>query len=166
MYWKQAVEQQLQIENLRKAMETGARDILPDVARRVFTDGKATDGSDIGAYSTKPIYISKKNSPRSAGIVKKKTLFFPGGYKQFKSDIGRGDEVNLKVFGRLQTDYLTPLKKDTPEGLSFELKEAANAEKKEGNEKRFGKDIFNLNQTEKDKVTNTISFEVARRIKQ
>lgn len=166
MYWKTAVENQLKIEELRKAMETGARDILPDVADRVFTQGKATDGSDIGSYSTKPIYISKKNSPRSAGIVKKKTLFFPGGYKEFKGAIGRGEDVNLKVFGRLQSDYLTPLKKDTLKGLSFELKEAVNAEKKEGNEKRFGKDIFNLNQVEKDRVVNTISFEVARRIRQ
>jgi hypothetical protein len=166
MYWKQAVEQQLQIEELRKAMETGARDILPDVARRVFTDGKASDGSDIGSYSTKSIYISKKNSPRSAGIVKKKTLFFPGGYKEFKGAIGRGDEVNLKVFGRLQTDYLTPLKKDTPKGLTFEVKETVNAQKIDGNEKRFGKDIFSLTQAEKDKVVNTINFEVARRIRQ
>lgn len=164
MYWKDAVENQLRIENLRKAMETGARDILPESARRIFTDGKASDGSDIGNYSTNPIYISKKNSPRNAGEVKEKTLFFPGGYKQFKTDIGRGEDVNLRVFGRLQSDYLTPKKEDSPKGLIFSLKEDKNVKKKSGNEKRFSKDIFSLTKEEKEKVANTISFEVARRI--
>ena len=165
MYWKKAVEQQLQISELRKAMETAARDVLPDVARRVFTDGKASDGSAIGSYSTKPIYISKKNSPvQNAGEPKEKTLFFPGGYRQFKSDIGRGDGVNLKVFGRLQSDYLTPKKENTATGVRYDLKESPNAEKKAGAEKRFGKAIFDLTEKEKETVVNTVAFEVKRRI--
>ena len=166
MEWKAAVEQQIRVESLRMAMETAARDILPDVARRIFTDGKSSDGSDIGQYSTRPIYIRKRDSPRAAGQDRGNTYFFPGGYRQFKVDIGRGERVTLRVFGRLQSDYLTPKKSETARGLTFSLKESENVKKKVHNEDHFGKDIFSLNTQERQKVVRTISFEVARRIRQ
>lgn len=162
MNWKVAVEQKISIDSIRQAMEVAGRGILPVVSKRVFTEGKATDGSLIGQYSTKPIYISKKNSPRNAGEDKGKTLFFPGGYREFKEKIGRGEKVNLKLFGRLQTDYLTPKKVDIPNGVRYELKETANIEKKAYAESHFGKDIFGLTESELKTVLRTIKFQISR----
>lgn len=164
MSWKTDIEKALSMTNIRKAMETAARDILPVVSDRIFTKGLSSDGESIGEYSTKPIYISKKNSPLSAGEVKDKTYFFPGGYRQFKSEIGRGSEVNLKVFGRLQQDYLTPKRVDTSKGVKYELKEEKNIQKKAGAEDRFKVRIFDLNQSEREMVVDTFDFEIRRRI--
>lgn len=165
MTWKQEVEAAVSMESIRKAMETAARDILPVAAKRIFEEGLDSSGQKIGEYDTKKIYISRKNSPvQNAGIPKQKTLLFPGGYREFKSEIGRGTVVNLKVFGRLQSDYLTPKKVDKATGVAYLLKEEKNAQKKDGNEQRFRKDIFSLTAQEKKTVVDTVEFEILRRI--
>jgi hypothetical protein len=145
-------------------MEIAARDVLPDMADRIFNKGQATDGGPIGSYSTKPIYIEKTRSPRSAGVEKKSTYFFKGGYKEFKSRIGRGEKVNLKVFGRLQQDFLSPLKIDLPNGVRYELKNEENAKKKSGAEDHFARVIFNLTPEERSTIVRTVSFEITRDI--
>jgi len=164
MYWKTAVERALSKKSIEDAMETAARDILPDVSDRIFTQGKSTSGDPIGEYSEDPIYISKNNSPRAAGIPKEKTYFFPGGYKEFKREIGRGETVNWKVFGRLQQDYLTPKKVSTTSGVQYRLKEEKNIDKKDGLEDKYKIPVFDLSKTERDRVAQTVNFEIARRI--
>jgi hypothetical protein len=143
-------------------MEVAARDVLPEIADRVFDKGKATDGSLIGEYSTKPIYIEQSKSPRAAGERKAKTYFFKGGYREFKSKIGRGTKVNLKVFGRLQMDFLTPKKVNIANGVKYELKNDENVKKKVGAEDHFKKDIFNLTKEERITIVNTFAFEITR----
>lgn len=154
----------ISMENIRNAMRTAARDVLPDAADRIFTKGLDSDNADIGQYSTNPIYISKKNSPRNAGRDTGKSLFFPGGYKEFKEAIGRGSRVNLKLFGRLQSDYLSSKEINTPLGIKYDLKEQDNIDKKEWSEEHFGKDIFSLTTAEEQTVQRVFQFELIRRI--
>lgn len=79
--------------------------------RRVHNSGQAVDGSSIGHYSIKPIYVNPKNSPvqfTPKTTVKKnpKTKYFPGGYKEFRGSIGRTETpVNLQLSGRLKEDF-------------------------------------------------------------
>lgn len=161
--WKEQIKERVSQAELRKAMEVAARDVLPEMADRIFEKGQATDLTPIGSYSTKPIYIEKTRSPRAAGIAKKKTYFFPGGYREFKSKIGRGEKVNLRVFGRLMMDFLTPKKVDTSKGVRYELKDEDNVKKKTGAEDRFQKPIFNLTKEERITIVNTVAFEITRR---
>ena len=79
--------------------------------RRVHNSGQSVNGSSIGRYSTKPIYVNPKNSPvkfTPKTRVKKnpKTRYFPGGYKQFRGSIGSTEApVNLQLSGRLKEDF-------------------------------------------------------------
>lgn len=162
MSWKEQIRAQVSEAQLNRAIEVAARDVLPEIADRIFEKGQASDLSLIGQYSTKPIYIQKSKSPRKAGIEKKKTLFFKGGYKEFKQKIGRGEKVNLRVFNRLQLDFLSPRKVNLPNGVRYELKEEVNVKKKVGAEDRFKKPIFNLTKEERITVVNTVAFEITR----
>jgi hypothetical protein len=162
--WKEQISEAVSIKAVRKAMEVAARDVLPTIGERIFEKGLASDSAVIGDYSAKPIYIEKSRSPRAAGVVKEKTFFFAGGYKEFKSKIGRGSKVNLKVFGRLQQDFLTPRKVDTANGVRYELKNEENAAKKTGAEDHFGKDIFTMTESERKHLVNTFAFEIKRPI--
>ncbi len=87
------------------------------VEARVFPgDGAGRDrhNKPFSAYSTKPTHISKKSPPRPADMpapkggvkppTKKsakaaKTMFFPGGYSQYRAGIGRssGAAKNLRL---------------------------------------------------------------------
>lgn len=64
-------------------------------------------------YSTRPIYISKTAPPRPADMPKprggsphkrkkrgKKTVFFAGGYRQYRAAIGRSTAKNLFLTGQ------------------------------------------------------------------
>ena len=49
------------MEKITKEVATGVR---ASNLRRIHNDGKAANGSNIGSYSTKPMYVSLKASPR------------------------------------------------------------------------------------------------------
>lgn len=92
---------------------------------RIHEEGKAADGGDIGQYSSKPLYVSKEANPgksfgRPLGKVNKagkqyskfqggkkkgqdhKSRYFAGGYKEYRSAIGRrSDKVDLSLSGQL-----------------------------------------------------------------
>jgi hypothetical protein len=84
-----------------------AKAIITDKAERVFVNGKNAENRLIGKYSTRPITVDQKQSPKSLGGPSRK---FKGGYKSFKEFIGRGPKVNLRVFGNLERDYITSLR--------------------------------------------------------
>ena len=44
-------------------VRTVALNALADVKTRIHQQGKASDGGDIGKYSTTPIYVSVKENP-------------------------------------------------------------------------------------------------------
>ena len=112
------------------AIKTGTQSIQGEILTRVNERGEAADNSDIGQYSTKPLYVNPNNSPRSfdtigknaqrgaTGRLKKgqkkfangkerKTRYFPDGYKGFKTLIGRNqiNKVNLFLTGNMRDSF-------------------------------------------------------------
>ncbi len=80
--------------------------------RRIHNDGQDVNGRTIGHYSTKPFYMNPKRSPRGFapqgknGAKNRKTRYFSGGYKQFRSVIGRpNNKVDLQLSGGLLHDF-------------------------------------------------------------
>lgn len=64
--------------------------------KRVFQKGQMDDGSPITPdYSTKPIYISKSQTPNATAAGKYKK-----GYKQFKRKLRRGKMVLFRFFAQ------------------------------------------------------------------
>lgn len=109
----------------RQVIFSVASVVHADKGERIFTKGQKDSGAKIGSYSTKPTTINSKQSPvklkdnvfvpfnqRQRNATGKRGYFgqyFAGGYKQFKSTIGRGSRVNLKLFGDLEKDFNTSL---------------------------------------------------------
>lgn len=141
------------------------------MANRIFINGKDANGTDIGKYnSSKGIYVNPKNSPKkfptggqTFGSKRKyKTKYFPS-YKDFKAEIGQqNDKVRLTLFGRLQSDFVTALRKDNNLQFSVSLKESINSKKVEGLEKRFGKKIFALTKKEREGLAKLVQKETNR----
>src|SRR5947199_191521 len=84
-----------------KAMYDSAENQLHNSLGRVHTAGIASDGSDIGHYSTRPMYANPANSPTGFSAEGKtgKTVFaktgqphltryFAEGYKQYREQMG------------------------------------------------------------------------------
>ena len=158
------IQQAIKTENIVDAMRAASRSTLRESGNRIFDEGLDSTGNKIGEYSTKPIYISKKDSPRNAGEDKGKSLFFPGGYKQFKGAIGRGEKVNLKLFGRLQTDYVTSQETTTGTTITYSLKDPDNVAKKDYAEDHFKTKIWDLTKTEEKNLEKRFYFELRKRI--
>jgi len=87
---------------------------------RIFNKGLDSKGSPVGTYSTEPIYISlratpKKFPPRGKNGQTKfkdgkqhRSGYFAGGYYQFKQAIGRagaGRKINLELFGHFRKGF-------------------------------------------------------------
>jgi hypothetical protein len=91
--------------------------------KRIFDEGKRTDGTDIGEYSTKEGYYSKDRFIRKAAFkahgkpnaegkkrTQNKTMYLAGGYSELRSIQGRKvNRKNLKYSGSLEGN-LTVLK--------------------------------------------------------
>ena len=107
-----------------------ASTMLGDIRARIHQEGKASDGSDIGQYSTKPMYVSVKANPgRSMGTPFGKpnkfgkrfakfasgkkagqphtSKYFEQGYLAYKNAIGRNvlGKVNLSLSGQLDNQF-------------------------------------------------------------
>jgi len=136
--------------------------MLSAVKRRIYLEGRAADGSDIGQYSTRPIYINPKNSPKDFGRPigktgskfktgeKKgqdhKTRYFPDGYKGFRNSIGRPvNKVNLSLSGQMNAQFVVLVDGSRyflgwPNGLYGDIAE--------GQEGHWRKKIFKLTDAE------------------
>lgn len=144
-------------------------------ANRIFNDGKDSLNTKIGNYNTsKPIYVNPKNSPKKfptkgkLGNTKKKngepykTSYFTS-YKQFRSAIGRAtDKVNLQLFGQLQNDFVTGIKKISNSEYVQTLKQQINFSKARGQEKHFGKPIFSLTKSEIEYFKKVVNEETIK----
>lgn len=96
-----------------------ATSMLAMVTKRIHEEGIATDGSKIGNYSTKPIYVNPDNAagkrfqpagknskePKFKNGQPRKTRYFAGGYNDFKTTIGRNTlgSVNLSLSNDMNT---------------------------------------------------------------
>ena len=156
---------------------------VAQVAKRVFTDGGNSNGSQIGQYkSDGGIYInpkkafggSKLGTPRGKnGDTKFKNgrphaTVYLDSYKEYKSILGKpsgGAYVNLELSGDLKSDFEngtvpTPQQKG-PHEYFVSLKRQVNKNKLSGLEQKYGK-IFALTNQEVEEFIKDIKFEFAR----
>lgn len=108
---------------------------------RIFEQGLAANGSQIGKYSTTPASISKKRQARQTGHT-----YFAGGYSQYKSEIGKNPgRVILRDSDQMYADYGL---QGSSGDYGFGFQNDFNADKSVWNEEHFNKDIFQLSEQE------------------
>lgn len=117
---------------LDAAMHSAADEQLSLCRDRIHTRGIASDGSDIGQYSSTPMYVDPNASPGTFQPVGKTgrtvfastgkphlTKYFDQGYKQFRQEAGlANDKVTLTLRGDLR-DQLTVIKTSAGYGLGW-----------------------------------------------
>ena len=179
-------DQQAKIQELVKfckPLEIAARDTMAMQAGRIFVEGKDSADSSIGKYSTKPLYLNPKKSPKKFAVKGKtgkskfkngkphQTRYFADGYKGFRNTIGRQTKfVDLSLVGDLQSDFanspfigtllpknIMPIKVNNLEYITA-LKRKVNKEKRMGLEEKYGP-IFQLSQAEKNHFIDIVKKE-------
>lgn len=164
------------LEAQQRVVFIGMNNLRADLLERIFDSGIASDGSKIGSYSTKPIYVSKASSSsqvRSSSLKPKgknsndskfangkerRSQYFPGGYKEYRGTVGRqSDKVDLRLTGSLQLSIQLG-QSDNGQTLAFNNDDQLR--KASGNERRFGKVIFDPSKEEIDTLTNLWEKEV------
>lgn len=101
-----------------------AKEVEALMGRRIFLQGRATDGSPIGSYSTLPIYVNpnnpqfkllpkfRKRKPILKPVGKKgdtvfkngkphKTVYFADGYAGLRRVVGREPSAKLQRIGNI-----------------------------------------------------------------
>ncbi len=161
MSFVEKVRERLNTLNVQESLRVAAIDIVPVMQQRIFEDGKTPEGNDIGKYSTRPLTIEKKDMAQTGGGVPSgnDSKFFEGGYKQYKESLGRGENFDLRNFGIMMRDFLTP--KETVSGLSikYTFKQQRNVDIAAKYPQAFG-----LSKSERDIFQKTFSFELAKRL--
>ena len=109
------IQQAIKAENIVNAMRVASRSTLRESSNRIFQDGLDSNNKQIGEYSKRPLVVMDKDSPVKVGEGGDDGKFFPGGYKQFRKEIGREyEKVNLsdpdmafaqKKINRCETDF-------------------------------------------------------------
>ena len=163
------------LEAQQASLFLGMNNLRADMLKRIFDTGNASDGSKIGSYSTKPIYVSTKgnsqvrssslrpkgknsNEPKFENGKDRKSQYFPGGYKEYRSTVGRqSDKIDLRLTGSLQLSIQLG---NTDNGQVIAFNNDEQLRKAEGNEKRFGKIIFDPSKEEVDALTEMWEKEV------
>lgn len=155
-------------ERLDNAIRTVATTMLAEMKTRVFEQGKKTDSSDIGKYSTTPMYVSVNANPgKSFGAIGKTgkskfksgkshtSRYFAGGYNEYKAKIGRNPGyVNLSLSGQLNSQ-MTII--GTPKGYGIGWTNKEMFERAGHFTKKYGQ-IWHLTEEEK-----TLAREIAQR---
>lgn len=127
--------------------------VLAAQKERIFENGKDSSNSQIGTYSTKPISISKKNQSRNTGKT-----YFKGGYREYKSLIGKGSEfVNSRNTDQMMMDLGTTIS-GNEYGIGFS--NSFNADKRDWMEEKYGKEIYNTTDEEDDIFINVIQSKI------
>ena len=190
----------ISVEEFKKRLERAAENLKKDntplklatytavavQAKRIFTDGRNTDGSQFQYNSTTPLYLNPSttfNGSKLGTPIGKtgKSVFESGkkkgqphktvyvkSYKDYREKITREAEfVNWELSGDLKLDFEnpqgstpTPIKVSENEYISG-LKRDLNVKKREGLESRYGR-IFWLSADEKKLFYDTASFELRR----
>lgn len=160
-------KQRLNIEKAQlKAFQRAVFDTHRLMANRIFVNGEDSSDMKIGGYnSTDPIYVNPKNSPRKFATGKfnngkpRKTRKF-NSYKDFRQNVGRPTNVvNLNLFGVLQNDFVTGLRKVDNTTYEAILKQDINVKKARGQEKHWAKKIFSLSKHEREQFLETVRRE-------
>lgn len=147
------------------ALREVATTMRAEMTNRIHSEGKKADNSDIGQYSTTPLYVSTTANPgRSFGRPIGKTgkskfetgkkagqdhasRYFEGGYNQFKTAIGRNQlgKVNLSLSGQLSNQFQIIALAD---GYGIGWVDTEKRERADHLEKKYGK-VWGLTEEEK-----------------
>lgn len=157
--------QQLAREGSENAIERilvpASNELLANIKNRIIQEGQKSDGSKIGNYSTKPMYVEQqafiqksKFKPRGKtgettfdNGQPHKTMYLQQGYSQLRSIQGRPvDKINEFYTGSTMNSY--QLQVESGQILLGLTNEKA-AKVRAGQEKRFGK-IFYAKKDELD----------------
>lgn len=157
---------ELQSEETRSRIELIAVNrVLANTKIRIFEDGTATNGTPIGKYSTKPIYMPNAlGLPRiqlrgKTGNKTKVVNYYPGGYKEYRADVGRqNSRVDLNLTSSMFGAYQAGKNVFGESVIGFVSEDEA--KKMEGNEKRFLKTIAVPSQQEKQAGYDATFFEL------
>lgn len=163
------------INRLNNFDETGvyiaAQTAHAEMTERIFTHGKASDGSSIGTYSAKPLYVNPNDAPRKFPPAGKygqtefnngkphKTGYFEG-YQAYRSNQSRpANYVNLDLFGTLKSEWENSLHR-TDNGWEADIEYLKNKQKVLGAQTRFGKTIFAASREEAETFTRILNLEL------
>ncbi|MGB0863367.1 MAG: hypothetical protein ACPGXZ_10635 [Saprospiraceae bacterium] len=131
---------------------------------RIFTDGKASDGSEIGKYSKKETHISvpvvglPSIKPKGKTRKAKKTKYYADGYKGFREDVGRQTaKVDLNLTGTTASQLQTG-KSQNATTYGFTQQRAVDI--MQGNEKRYRKEIIKPSVAERNVAHNAAQREI------
>ena len=136
--------QDLRIDSAQISL-VAAQQLLGDMIYRIHQEGKAASGQIIASsYSTNPMYVSlnmfvrqsgkpagskamkrlrgrgkNSTSPTFKNGSKRRSRYFPQGYKEFKQEQTGKTKVNLSLSGGLQHDLMLRKADSKSFGLSF-----------------------------------------------
>lgn len=156
-----------------RIVTTAAFSVLAELQDRIFRDGKAADGSQIGSYSTDEIWIKipyqgvnnsrlkKKGKPKGKDKKAKETkstMYFSGGYSEFRKKVGRqNDKVDLSLSGELARNIVVGKKDDS---IVIGISTSESVKKAESLEDMYKKPIFELTNEEKSLFLRIINREL------
>lgn len=159
------------VEAGQQAVYDSMLSLYADFKDRIFQDGLDADGSQIGSYSTKPIYVSidsntsqvRKSSLKPKGKhsdkdfkngKKRKSQYMPGGYSQYRTVVGRQNQkVDLFLTGSLMGSIVLG-ESGNARTIGFLTDEKV--EIAEGNQNRYGKTIFAVSSDELSKFEDAV----------
>lgn len=138
-------------KNLRSALTS----ILAIHKQRIFAQGFDGRGVKIGAYSTKPISISKSQQARNTGRT-----FFKGGYAEYKRAIGKNPGfVNLRNTDQMMMDYGLV---GSNGSYGFGFQNSANYEKMQFMQNKYQKQIADTSRNELETLADIVVNQLIR----
>jgi hypothetical protein len=163
-------------EVMEHGMQAAAGEQLALCLDRIHTRGTASDGSDIGHYSSTPMYANPERYHASFSPVGKtgrstfvksgqphRTRYFDQGYRAFREAMGLpSDKVVLTLSGALR-DGLTVIKTGSGYGLGWDNAELhALAQQLE---QRYGQPIWPPTAGEQQQIREAIQISVRDHLK-
>jgi hypothetical protein len=168
------LKKKLEILKEGKLVQIAATDTHDKMVERIFEKNLNELGNKIGEYSKNPIYVDPKDSPRSFPTKGKngkekfkngkdhKTGYFKN-YSDYKKELGRSGEVDLKLHNRLKSDFEKGVVKESALKYTSGVNKD-NADKIKGIESNFGS-VFDLTKNERENFTNVLEFETLKLLK-
>lgn len=166
----------LAIQTQNKPLEIAVRSVMTVQASRIFIDAKKVDGSNIGEYVKKPVYIShnaNKSLPKfplkgKSGDTKfkngkeHKTGYFEN-FLEFKKEIGRNKKVqtvDLFLTGDLQRNWANAenLKDAKPNKISNDHYNITLKDENYVKTLRYG-NVFGISPAEKEAFLKVAQYE-------
>lgn len=162
-------------DNTKERISTAAAfRVIAELKQRIFSDGLATDGTLIGTYSTTPYYQNPINliGVSTSGVKPegkngqsvflngkaKKTKYLAEGYSELRQLTGRQNAtVDLNFSGSVFNSLQVGVRNGR---AVIEFTNTESAEILEANETRFGKNIIEPSEQEREAGREAASLEI------